>query len=157
MVVKLNETTLKKIVFESVKKVLKETELSYDMDNFSGKWSRGDRYNILVDGEVYYKDVPEVSVDKLVNQLEKRGYQNVTVVDLNDESSEQKELYDDSEKTYDIVAMIKSDMNPISQTFKAKNIEEAIIKAKKYFSGFSNYGEKDVDIFYVKNNDYNGI
>lgn len=48
-------------------------------------------------------------------------------------------------------------MNPISQTFRAKNIDDAIIKAKKYFSIFSKYGENDIDIFYIKNNHYNGI
>ena len=92
--IKLNESKLKKIVAESVKKVLKED---------------------------YYAE------------------------------SNSKDKY------FDIVAMIKSDMNPLSQTFMAKNIDDAIIKAKKYFSRFSMYGESDVDIFYVKNNEYNGI
>lgn len=93
-IIKLNESSLNKIVAESVKKILKE-----------------DSYT----------------------------------------ESDTKDCY------FDIAAMIKSDMNPISQTFRAKNIDDAIIKAKKYFSIFSKYGENDIDIFYIKNNHYNGI
>ena len=38
-VVRLTETDLHKIIKESVKKILKETRLDYDEDNFSGKYS----------------------------------------------------------------------------------------------------------------------
>ena len=59
-----------------------ETTLDYDMDNFSGRWSRGPRYDILVDGEVYYSDVPDESVDRLYADLERRGYENIQVQEL---------------------------------------------------------------------------
>lgn len=80
--VKLSESQLTKLVAESVKKVLKETELDYDMDNFSGRWNRGPRFDILVDGEVYYHDVPDESVDKLYSQLQRQGYDNVEVQEI---------------------------------------------------------------------------
>lgn len=73
-VIKLNETELKKIVSESVKRVLKETELDYDMDNFSGRWNRGTRYDILVNDYPEYSDIPEEAVDNCYNQLLRRGY-----------------------------------------------------------------------------------
>ena len=38
-IVRLTETDLHKIIKESVKKILKETRLDYDEDNFSGKYS----------------------------------------------------------------------------------------------------------------------
>ena len=66
--IKLNESKLKKIVAESVKKVLKED---------------------------YYAE------------------------------SNSKDKY------FDIVAMIKSDMNPLSQTFMAKNIDDAMANPPK--------------------------
>ena len=59
-----------------------ETTLDYDMDNFSGRWGRGPRYDILVDGEVYYSDVPDESVDRLCADLERRGYENIRVQEL---------------------------------------------------------------------------
>lgn len=81
-VIKINEQQLRQIVTESVKRVLKETELDYDIDNFSGRWNRGQRYNIIVDGEVYYSDVPEESVDELVVQLERKPWVgNIEVVE----------------------------------------------------------------------------
>lgn len=43
--------------------------LDYDMDNFSGRWSRGTRYDIELNGSVYYSDVPEDMVDKLAREL----------------------------------------------------------------------------------------
>lgn len=58
------------------------TRLDYDMDNFSGRWSRGQRYDILVDGNPYYKDVPEDAVENLRHDLERRGYTNILVVEL---------------------------------------------------------------------------
>ena len=160
--IKLNENTIRKIVAESVKKVLKETELNYDVDNFSGRFSRGDRYNILVDGDVYYRDVPEESVQKLVLDLERKGYGNkVEVVDLDDGSEKEPEniqhWYDDVEKTYDMIAMIKSDMNPIQQSFRATSLQDAIQQAMKYFTGFTGNGEKDVDIYYIRHHDYDGF
>ena len=78
----LYENKLKKIVAESVRKALKETTLDYDMDNFSGRWSRGTRYDILVDDEPYYSDVPEESVDRLISDLERQGYENIRAVEI---------------------------------------------------------------------------
>lgn len=48
----------------------KHMRLDYDMDNFSGSWTRGNRYNIMLNGSVYYRDVPESVVDKLARELE---------------------------------------------------------------------------------------
>lgn len=160
--IKLNEAQLRKIVAESVKKVLKETELDYDVDNFSGRFSRGDRYNILVDGDIYYRDVPEESVQKLVLNLEREGHDNVEVADLNDDGSEKEpenilHWYDNVEKTYDMIAMIKSDMNPIQQSFKATSLQDAIQQAMKYFTRFTGKGEKDVDIYYIRHHEYDGF
>ncbi len=79
---RLTETQLKQLIKESVKRVLNETALDYDMDNFSGRWGRGPRYDILVDGEVYYSDVPDESVDRLCADLERQGYENIQVQEL---------------------------------------------------------------------------
>ena len=68
-VVKINENTLRQIVAESVKKVLKETELDYDMDNFSGRWSRGPRYNIYIGDTLMYRDVPEETADRVWDEV----------------------------------------------------------------------------------------
>lgn len=46
--IRLNERELKHLIRESVKRVLSETRLDYDIDNFSGKW---------------YKDVPDDYID----------------------------------------------------------------------------------------------
>lgn len=45
------------------------TRLDYDMDNFSGRWSRGTRYDIELNGSVCYRDVPEESVWRLASEL----------------------------------------------------------------------------------------
>lgn len=68
-IVKINENTLRKMVAESVKKVLKETELDYDMDNFSGRWSRGPRYNIYIGDTLMYRDVPEETADRVWDEV----------------------------------------------------------------------------------------
>lgn len=46
--------------------------LDYDMDNFSGRWSRGTRYDIELNGNPYYTDIPEDVVDKLARELAKK-------------------------------------------------------------------------------------
>ena len=46
--------------------------LDYDMDNFSGRWSRGTRYDIELNGNPYHEDVPEDVVDKLARELEEK-------------------------------------------------------------------------------------
>ena len=79
---------------------------------------------------------------------------------MNDDDSEPKNIknwYDESEETYDVAAMIKSDMNPLSHTFKATSIQDALKQAMKYFTGFTSKGEKDVDIYYVKHHGYDEI
>lgn len=68
-----------------------------------------------------------------------------------------KHWYDDSEETYDMIAMIKSDMNPIQHSFKATSLQDALKQAMEYFTGFTRNGEKDVDIFYIKHHGYDGI
>lgn len=68
-IIKINENTLRKMVAESVKKVLKETELDYDMDNFSGRWSRGPRYNIYIGDTLMYRDVPEETADRVWDEV----------------------------------------------------------------------------------------
>ena len=39
--------------------------LDYDIDNFSGKWSRSPRYDIYIGDCIHYHDVPEEAVAKL--------------------------------------------------------------------------------------------
>lgn len=46
--------------------------LDYDMDNFSGRWSRGTRYDIELNGNPYYTDIPEDVVDKLARELREK-------------------------------------------------------------------------------------
>lgn len=57
--------------------------LDYDIDNFSGRYSRGTRYNIVADGYIVYHDVCEESVDRLAEELNQEGYENIEVVELN--------------------------------------------------------------------------
>lgn len=61
---------------------MNETTLDYDMDNFSGRWNRGQRYDIEADGFTVYHDVPEESVDRLCDELERRGYEDIKVYDI---------------------------------------------------------------------------
>lgn len=46
--------------------------LDYDEDNFSGRYSRGVRYDIYVNGIIEYSDIPEESVDRLCDDIERR-------------------------------------------------------------------------------------
>ena len=50
------------------------TRLDYGIDNFSGTQGRGARYDILSDGVVVYHDVPEESVDRLCEEMERKPY-----------------------------------------------------------------------------------
>ena len=61
------------------------TRLDYDEDNFSGTQGRGTRYDILSDGCVIYHDIPEESVDRLCEQMERQPYlySNIEVKELN--------------------------------------------------------------------------
>lgn len=81
-VVRFTESQFNNFITEAVRRVIKETTLDYDMDNFSGRWRRGPRYDILVDGEVYYSDVPDESVDRLCADLERQGYENIQAQEL---------------------------------------------------------------------------
>lgn len=49
-----------------------ETRLDYDMDNFSGRWNRGTRYDILVDGYTEFHDVPEEAIDRCYDEIERK-------------------------------------------------------------------------------------
>lgn len=51
------------------------TMLSYNEDNFFGTESRGDRFDIYVDGCLRYQDVSEYEVDRLCEIEESKGYQ----------------------------------------------------------------------------------
>lgn len=55
--------------------------LDYDLDNFSGHNSRGERYDIYADGELVYSDVSEHEVDALTNEMARKPwlYENVEV------------------------------------------------------------------------------
>ena len=58
--------------------------LNYDIDNFSGTNTRGTRYDILSEGEVVYHDIPEESVDRLCEDMERKPYlySNIKVVEI---------------------------------------------------------------------------
>lgn len=53
--------------------------LDYDIDNFSGRYSRGDRYDIYADGYLVYSDVSEDGVDALIEAMERKPwlYENI--------------------------------------------------------------------------------
>ena len=69
---RLAENRLRGIVHKAVRGVLKETRLDYDEDNFSGRYSRGPRYDIYSDGYCIYHDVSEYEVDILADEVEKK-------------------------------------------------------------------------------------
>lgn len=56
----LTEAELKQVVKEAAIKILSETPLNYDVDNFSGRWTRPKNWNIpnydLISGEEYIDD-----------------------------------------------------------------------------------------------------
>lgn len=115
--VKLNESQLRKIVAESVKKTLNE----WNYDPIYGDYD----------------------------------FNTDTGEEENKEEKPALHWYDDQEHEYQISAMIKSDMNPLTNKFKATSIEDAISQAKKYFVRFSTTGdEKDVDIYFVRHHDF---
>lgn len=51
------------------------TMLSYNEDNFFGTESRGDRFDIYVDGQLRYQDVSENEVDYLAEIESNKGYE----------------------------------------------------------------------------------
>lgn len=50
------------------------TRLDYDIDNFSGRNSRGNRYNIYADGDLVYSDVSENEVNTLIADMERKPW-----------------------------------------------------------------------------------
>ena len=54
--IRLRESELRRMVAESVKRGLNETPLTYDIDNFSGKWTKNPSYDDYVDPEGYLDD-----------------------------------------------------------------------------------------------------
>lgn len=57
---KLTEAELKQVVKEAAMKILSETPLNYDVDNFSGRWTKPKNWNIptrdLISGEEFIDD-----------------------------------------------------------------------------------------------------
>jgi hypothetical protein len=54
--IKLSEAELKQVVKEAAMKVLSETPLNYDIDNFSGRWTKPSNGYDLTSGEEYIDD-----------------------------------------------------------------------------------------------------
>jgi hypothetical protein len=58
--IKLTEAELKQVIKEATMKVLAETELYYDVDNFSGRWTKPKNWNVpnsdLTSGEEFFDD-----------------------------------------------------------------------------------------------------
>ena len=53
---RLNESELKRVIAESVKRILNETLLNYDEDNFSGRWAKNPPMDDYVDDGGYLDD-----------------------------------------------------------------------------------------------------
>lgn len=57
---RLTEAELKQVVKEAAMKILSETPLNYDIDNFSGRWTKPNNWNVpntdLTSGEEYFDD-----------------------------------------------------------------------------------------------------
>ena len=55
--IRLNQSGLRNLIRESVKRVLMETELTYDVDNFSGRWNKTEpNMDDFIDPEGYLDD-----------------------------------------------------------------------------------------------------
>lgn len=96
MKIRLTENQFKRLVKRIAKKVINETRLDYDEDNFSGTQSRGARYDICSDGDCIYHDVPEEVVDRLADEVE-RKYGSVDVQEIGGDEGYDDEGYDDVE------------------------------------------------------------
>ena len=57
--IRLTESDLHRIVKESVQRILKETRLDYDDDNFSGRYSRNADNTIPYQGKLFAFDVDD--------------------------------------------------------------------------------------------------
>lgn len=71
--IKMNESQLRKMVSKIIKEALEETELDYDMDNFSGRWNRGPRYDIYIGDNVMYRNVSDEEADRLWDEVCKKA------------------------------------------------------------------------------------
>ena len=60
-------------------------ELNYDIDNFSGRYNRGIRYDIYDGNNIIYHDISEDEVDILTEQMERKPwlYSDIKVVEIN--------------------------------------------------------------------------
>ena len=54
--IKLSESELKQVIKEAATKILSETPLNYDIDNFSGRWTKPSNGYDLTSGEEYIDD-----------------------------------------------------------------------------------------------------
>ena len=77
--------------------------------------------------------IKESKLDKIVSESVKKLLKEYDILDDDEpyynDTSEPKNIknwYDESEETYDVAAMIKSDMNPLSHTFKATSIHVSL-------------------------------
>lgn len=108
------------------------------------------------------KNRVRLSESQLINIVSKAIKSKLLEMELpqdigNEEAQNYTHWYDEVEETYDMVAMIKSDFNPIQYTVNAKSIQEAIAKGMEHFVKFTGNGEKDVDIYYIKHHGYDGV
>ena len=69
----ITESVLREIIAESIRKVLRETELDYDEDNFSGRYNYPEHYNIYIGDDIEYHNVPEDEVDELYRRAERKA------------------------------------------------------------------------------------
>lgn len=58
------------------------TRLNYDIDNFSGKYHRGVRYALLVDGSVVKTDLSDSDADYFAEMYLKNGYEEIEIIEL---------------------------------------------------------------------------
>ena len=107
------------------------------------------------DSYKFYENKQTVKLTE--NDLKNIVAESVKRILKEDDFGDIKHWYDETEETYDMIAMIKSDMNPIQHSFKATSLQDALRQAMEYFTGFTRNGEKDVDIFYIKHHGYDGI
>ena len=56
--------------------------IDLDIDNSSGKYDRGLRYNIYADGEIVYCNKFEDEAYRLIGHLENMGYENIQAIEV---------------------------------------------------------------------------
>jgi hypothetical protein len=91
---KIKKDVLTRMIRESITKCLNETTFSDldDMDNYSWQYSRGERFDIYVDGHLEYHDIPEESVDRICDMLERAPYEQNIEVKRIGELSEERDI-----------------------------------------------------------------